>query len=485
MSSPSHDDLAHLKISLQNILSATNNFAHENLRGEDTCEKTYTGQLLWSGELINIFVRSFKKERTDRENLFWMDISLLSSLKHKNLISFVGFCDDNDEKIIIYKLPSRGSLNDYLSDMISLTWVRRLKICVALAHTLRYIHYDEPRDFSVIHRQLCSATILLNDDWEPKLYYFEYAMKIEASQRHLSFHTNNPVYVDGYGDPTYIETKSVNHNSVLYSFGIIMFELLCGRRAVLDDDQDNKYLASVAIGHYRKKKLDEIIDWDLWKQMESQSFNIFAEIAYNCLNEERSERPNIGEIVKRLEKALEFQLEHHNGMSKELAHLKVPLENILSATNNFAEENVIGEGGFGKRYKGELLWSGELINIMARRFNKGRNDAEQLLWMEISMLSSLKHKNLVSLVGFCDENDEKIIIIKHEIRGNLSNHLSNPMLLTWVRRLEICVGIAHALSYIHYDESLLHNRPIATAISVGNPSVTVVSDRFVTDIGRL
>nr|GFB42564.1 protein kinase-like domain, phloem protein 2-like protein [Tanacetum cinerariifolium] len=139
-------------------------------------------------------------------------------------------------------------------------------------------------------------------------------------------------------------------------------------------------------------------------------------------------------------------------MSIQFAHLRVPLENILSATNNFAEENVIGEGGFGKRYKGQLLWSGELINIMARRFNKGRNDGEQLLWMDVSLLSSLKHKNLVSLVGFCDENDEKIIITKHEIRGNLINYLSNPMLLTWVRRLEICVGIAHALSYIHCDE---------------------------------
>ncbi|GKG27101.1 hypothetical protein Tco_0402804, partial [Tanacetum coccineum] len=72
------------------------------------------------------------------------------------------------------------------------------------------------------------------------------------------------------------------------------------------------YLASVAVNHYREKKLNEIIDWDLWNQMDSQSFNTFAKIAYDCLNEERSERPNIDEIVTRLEKALELQQEHHN-----------------------------------------------------------------------------------------------------------------------------------------------------------------------------
>ncbi|GJY49817.1 kinase-like domain, phloem protein 2-like protein [Tanacetum coccineum] len=161
-------------------------------------------------------------------------------------------------------------------------------------------------------------------------------------------------------------------------------------------------------------------------------------------------------------------------LSNQFAHLKVPLQNILYATNNFAKENAIrksehakeykgqllwsGElentirmSEHAKEYKGQLLWSGELIDITARRLKKQRN-REQLFWMEISMLSSLKHKNVVSLVGFCDENDEKIIIYRNETRGMLNEYLSDPMLLTWVRRLEISVCLAHALSYIHYDE---------------------------------
>ncbi|GJV09235.1 kinase-like domain-containing protein [Tanacetum coccineum] len=310
MSSVNHDDLAHLRIPLEDVLSATNNFSDENLLGEDASEKDCVGQLLWSGELIKILARRLKKEWFDRDQHFWMEISLLSSLKHKNLVSLVGFCDEDDEKIIIYKRDTRGSLYDHLSHSMSLTWVRRLEISVGIAHALSYIHYDESRDFSVIHRNIDSPSIFINDDWEPKLGDFIRSMKIKVSERHNTFNTDKVWSTDGYTDPTYIETKRANHKSDMYSFGIVMFELLCGRTAVINDDQDYKYLASLAITHYREKKLDEIIDWDLWKQMDSESFNIFAETAYDCLNKERSQRPNIDEIVPKLEKALKLACEN-------------------------------------------------------------------------------------------------------------------------------------------------------------------------------
>ncbi|GKC07187.1 kinase-like domain, phloem protein 2-like protein, partial [Tanacetum coccineum] len=305
MSLPSNE-FAHLRVPLQNILSATNNFDEENVISTSNFGKRYKGQLLWSGELIDITAKRFNTEWKDGEQLLSTEVSMLSNLKHKNVVSLIGFCDEKDEKIIITMYDTWGMLIEYLSDPMLLTWVRRLEICVALAHALSYIHYDELRDFSVIHRNINGGTIGLNDNWEPKLCNFEYSLKIKASQRHHSFHTNEPWYVNGYGDPTYIDTKSVNNKSDIYSFGIVLFELLCGRESTIDIDS-NKYLAPLAITHYREKRLEEIIDWDLWKQMDSQSFDIFTETAYDCLNEERSQRPNIDEIVTRLEKALEHQ----------------------------------------------------------------------------------------------------------------------------------------------------------------------------------
>ncbi|GKA17592.1 kinase-like domain, phloem protein 2-like protein [Tanacetum coccineum] len=309
MSSVNPDDFAHLKIPLKNILSATNNFAKENFMGEAAFGNHYQGQLMWSRRLIKIHAQRFTKEWDEKEQQFWMEIFMLSTLKHKNLVSLVGFCDENDERIIIIKLETKASLDNYLSDTLKLTWVRRLEIGVAIAHALSYIHYDESRDFSVIHGNINSDTILLNDSWEPKLCEFRLSMKIEASERYHSFRVDKVRDMEGYTDPTYIETNMANHKSDIYSFGIVMFELLCGRKSVIANDT-NKYLAPMAISHYTEKKLHEIIDWGLWKQIDSESFNFFAETAYDCLNEERSQRPNIDDIVPKLEKALKLAYEN-------------------------------------------------------------------------------------------------------------------------------------------------------------------------------
>ncbi|GJU55610.1 kinase-like domain, phloem protein 2-like protein, partial [Tanacetum coccineum] len=314
MSLPSNQ-FAHLQVPLEDILSATNKFDEKNGIRKSRFAKEYKGQLLRSGELIDIHARRLDHHCSEVERQFWMEVSLLSTLKHKNLVSLIGFCDENDEKIIIYKLETRLSLSQYLSDPMLLTWVRRLEISVGIAQALSYIYYDESRDFSVIHRSICSASVVLNDDWEPKLCDFEYSMKIKASQRHHSFHTHNLVYVTGYGDPTYIETNSVNHNADMYSFGIILFELLCGRKSI-SEHPDNKYLARPAIFHYKKEILDEIIDPVLWKQMDPQSFKVFAQTAYDCLNEERPQRPNIHEIVTRLESALKLQMERQDAVRR-------------------------------------------------------------------------------------------------------------------------------------------------------------------------
>ncbi|GKD84081.1 kinase-like domain, phloem protein 2-like protein, partial [Tanacetum coccineum] len=189
-SSPNH--LAHLRIPFEDIQSATNFFAEENVTGTGGFVKRYKGQLLWSGELIDIDAeRPINIEWNEIEQQFWTEISILSSLKHKNVVSIVGFCNEIGSETIIYKHESRGTLDNYLSYPMLLTWMKRLEISVAVAHALRYIHYDEPRDFSVIHRNISSYTLLLNDDWEPKLFEFQHSVKTKASERHHSFHTDS------------------------------------------------------------------------------------------------------------------------------------------------------------------------------------------------------------------------------------------------------------------------------------------------------
>ncbi|XP_071718371.1 L-type lectin-domain containing receptor kinase S.4-like [Rutidosis leptorrhynchoides] len=108
-------------------------------------------------------------------------------------------------------------------------------------------------------------------------------------------------------------------------------------------------------------------------------------------------------------------------------HLQIPLEDILKATNNFDDKNVIGHGGLGKVYKGRIFRSGKWVKIDASRLDRKHKQGIEF-WIEISALSSLKHGNIVSLIGFCNEKEEKVIINKREAKGSLVMHLSNPNL---------------------------------------------------------
>ncbi|GKD94670.1 protein kinase-like domain, concanavalin A-like lectin/glucanase domain protein [Tanacetum coccineum] len=157
----------------------------------------------------------------------------------------------------------------------------------------------------------------------------------------------------------------------------------------------------------------------------------------------------------------------------QFTHLQIPLEEILKATNNLSEKNIIGKGGFGNVYKGKLLRSRRLINISARRLDRSQGQGDFEFWTEVSVLSCLDHPNIVSLIGFCDEVGEKIIINRHEDKGSLGVYLSDPA-LTWIQRLKISVGVASAISYLHYEEgrnySIIHRNI--------NSSTILIDDNF-------
>lgn len=100
---------------------------------------------------------------------------MLSSLEHNNLVSFVGYCDEKGEKIIINKYEAQG-LYRCLEGLV-LTWMQRLQICVGVACALNYIHYNVGHNYSVIHRDIKNSKIILDDNWAPKLSGFELVMK--------------------------------------------------------------------------------------------------------------------------------------------------------------------------------------------------------------------------------------------------------------------------------------------------------------------
>ncbi|CAI9260025.1 unnamed protein product [Lactuca saligna] len=585
-----HNQFAHLRILLQEILSATNNFSSENICRQDGFGRAYKGQLLRSGELIDILALRLDRESDQGRIEFMTEVSMLSTLNHENLVSVIGFCDDDNEQIIIYRHKSHGSLDEYLSEPRNLTWMQRLEICVGVARALSYIHYDKGHDFSVIHGNIKSSKILLEDNWKPKLFGFQLSMKNTATRRHRLLLDDLKGTV-GYIDPRYEKTGGVTYKSDVYSFGVVLFEVLCGRTAfnipaercsahskeesvadeILEHDQavkqqynnrmpeedeimeqppgpvldpldmctfinrsykhlhmpEGELLAPLAILHYEERKLDSMIHPDLWKQTDPQSFNIFSETAYYCLKEQRSERPEIDQIVIRLEKALNLQQRHENRLTlnersdvatevegpstnhlewETLEHLKIGFHDIELATENFSQTHCIGSGAYGKVYKAELKHVDgqnsskiegknvcdlpKIHSTVAIKCIFKREDAqdEKGFCAEIKILTSCKHPNIVSLLGFCDEKSQMILVYEYVSRGSLDDYLRgihNMINLKWIQRLQMCLDIAEGLNYLHNQQSIIHRDIKSDNILLDDNWVAKIADFGLSKLGPI
>ena len=151
---------------------------------------------------------------------FWKEIIMLSSYKHENLISLLHFCFEGDERILAYEYASRESLDRYLSDA-SLTLMQRLKICVGVARGLNYLHDPMETKQRVLHRDIKSSNILLDDNWNAKVSDFGLSKVGHANQPH-TYLVSNVVGTFGYCDPSYFETGLLSKESDVYSLLVIL-----------------------------------------------------------------------------------------------------------------------------------------------------------------------------------------------------------------------------------------------------------------------
>ncbi|KAJ0736267.1 putative protein kinase RLK-Pelle-CrRLK1L-1 family [Helianthus annuus] len=304
------NQFAHFQIPLEDVAKAINNFHHDNIIEHGGVGIAYKGRLLWSGRLMEITARRFDCKNGDGDLEFLAEISALSDLKHKNLVSIIGFCDEINEKIIVTTYEANGSLGQYLNSL-NLTWKQRLRICLGVARALSYLHYDKGREYAILHCNINRNTILLDDNWETKLSGFEFSIKQSVNDKDQVCPCEHTGTL-GCVDPAIEKTGGVTHKSDIYSFGVVLFEILCERKVLIHNEVDRS-LAQLAKHHYEKGTLHDIIHPHLLNQIFSpESLLIYSKVAYSCLNDDRAHRPDMHHIVAKLEKALELQLRREN-----------------------------------------------------------------------------------------------------------------------------------------------------------------------------
>ncbi|KAL7619090.1 hypothetical protein Lser_V15G03328 [Lactuca serriola] len=310
---PKIKQLDHLKIPLQVIKNCTQDFDERNFIGKGGYGRVYTGILSWV-DCINQLVAVKRLDVTGFQGNkeFLTEVTMLSQYQHENIVTLIGFCNDNNEMILVYEYANNGSLDTYLRDTTisgGLPWRQLLKISIGVASALDYLHNHVAEKHRIIHRDVKSANILLDENWNAKLSDFGMS-RIGLANQQNTFVITNLAGTHGYCDPQYERTGFLTKESDVYSFGVVLFEVLCGRLAcVYNYNDERRFLHHLARSCYKNGELDKIIDHGFRKDIKPRTLFKFSTIAYRCLQETREARPTITEVAFQLKDAMKIQLQ--------------------------------------------------------------------------------------------------------------------------------------------------------------------------------
>ncbi|XP_071718464.1 phytosulfokine receptor 2-like [Rutidosis leptorrhynchoides] len=308
------------KIPLDEINTAIGVKDEDTSIGEGGFGVVYQGKLSerWLNRKVAIKFLQPKGDQEQMEINFRSELQMIFNFNHENIISFIGYCDEGNEKIIVYELAANGSLDDYLEkedNRRSLTWAQRLNICKGAARGLDYLHSGLGEEKRVIHRDVKSGNILLDENLEAKICDFGLSKSDSTIGQPYTHEFTHVAGTNFYIDPVYHEGGVLRIESDVYSFGVVMFELLSGMLVYNYRSFEEGKPAQTLLHQVRRyfdQRPELLIDPFIREEINTPSFNAFKNIAIQCISFNSKERPTMELIADVLEEALDLQI---NGIS--------------------------------------------------------------------------------------------------------------------------------------------------------------------------
>ncbi|KAG2724294.1 hypothetical protein I3843_01G010000 [Carya illinoinensis] len=297
-----------LKMHLLEIQDATHNFDPKLLIGEGGFGKVYKATL-HNGMTVAVKRSDLKHGQGLPE--FETEVLVLSKIRHRHLVSLIGYCEEKSEMILVYEFMENGTLRDHLYDpnekskrsskRSKLSWKQRLEICIGSAKGLHYLHTCSHG--GIIHRDVKSTNILLNNNYVAKVADFGLSKSGPNDPDHLSVGIKGSF---GYMDPEYFRSFQFTEKSDVYSFGVVLLEVLCARPAIINSTKREEInLAEWGMLWQMKGQLENIIDPLLVGDINHDSLRKFGETAEKCLGD-GAKRPTMLDVIWDLEYALQL-----------------------------------------------------------------------------------------------------------------------------------------------------------------------------------
>ncbi|RZC86220.1 hypothetical protein C5167_007407 [Papaver somniferum] len=338
------------KIYTENELrKATNNYHESQILGRGGFGTVYKGTLS-NGEVVAI--KKTKIVDMSQNEQFINEIAVLSQINHKNVVHLLGCCLESEVPLLVYEYIANGTLHQHLHERregsATLSWENRLRIASEVAGSLAYLHSEA--SISIIHRDIKSGNVLLDDDYKAKVADFGGSRLNPTDEAQLSTVVQGTF---GYLDPEYMQSSQLTDKSDVYSFGVLLVELLTGK-AVFSPHrhEEDRNLASYFLSSMKTNRLFAILDESLVQndieRVSSvhghQQIQEMAELAQKCLRMKGENRPSMKEVVMVLHGITRVSSNHpwvlddnedmRNTASKEAHMLLLESAELLSYTDS-------------------------------------------------------------------------------------------------------------------------------------------------------
>ncbi|XP_034705320.1 receptor-like cytoplasmic kinase 176 isoform X1 [Vitis riparia] len=322
------------------LRTATRNFRPDSVLGEGGfgCvfkgwidEKAFTAAKPGTGMVIA--VKKLNQEGFQGHKEWLAEINYLGQLYHPNLVKLIGYCLEDDHRLLVYEFMPKGSLEHHLfrrgSYFQPLSWSLRMKVALGAAKGLAFLHSNSVQ---VIYRDFKTSNILLDSNYNAKLSDFGLAKDGPTGDKsHVSTRVMGTY---GYAAPEYLATGHLTTRSDVYSFGVVLLEMLSGRRAVDKNRPSGEhnlvewarpYLAS-------KRKIFNVLDSRIQAQFSLNGAYGAARVAIQCLSTEPKHRPNMDQVVTALE---QLQADSNNTTASQ----NRPRPNFHNSSSNGPKHN--------------------------------------------------------------------------------------------------------------------------------------------------